>query len=638
MGSAMNLDDVTGVEETAEHFVVSHAKRGSFRLMKSAIPSDVADSIRSVAKGKAAAREAIANMPGPDGVTHAATGALVPTYEEQRGLPPKPPPYDPDSDPATFAALDGPAPLFDAQIPIPPTVHVNGSAGGAPGGGPITPGMIGGALDAVGSFLGNGLAAQEAFYAPAPEVPLVSDVPPAWPGPATLIGGNTTAVPVPAPVAAPEVAPAPAAAAAPRPSRDAGVPRAPSLDVAPFDTTKIDNAQRLQQQAIVDNGRAAHNLALEQKALQDETNVEMSRIAKDYNTKIGENQRRLQGLADDLASKPIQRQEMGWGATLAVALGAAGSSLTGGPNFALQIVNKRIDDDMAVQMAARNEKKNLVNFYQQQGQSLENSYRLAKADKLAEVAGQMQSAALQAGSQQAIAQAKAASGKLLEDAFRLTQEAYLSDFKAKTAPIAFRSELRGQQLGQQRAIAEIRLLEAQARLAPQKASSDAELARLKLENERADLANKQREGVVRTPQFVRGPNGVMRGADGAPIYKMVERQTVDRRDTESAKDIQNRMQGLEAVRQYRDLVRQDPSTFSPSDNKAFAAKRTALVNAIKAGAQGMSSDNDMQILLDGLPDNTVWGRVATDRATASLDALDDMFMGEIDTIGKSRLR
>lgn len=457
-GPDLDLDGIEDMTEESDHFIATHPDHGTFRVEKSDMTAEDADTARSIMKGLAAAREAIASEDA-QGVRHAAGGDVVPGDGG-----------DSIYDAATEQDLLDPnrqttaSPFYQGAAP-PPVDAVRAEQAAA---GPHP-------LDALGaayrSFVGH--PAVDKNYTPEAAAPTFDPhnppaltagaqgaVPPALPG--AMATNAFTGKPIPpVPTTQPIVdtsAQYPegregnalgdaylaqhgieSPGVAPTASAEPPVPEIPTLDK--FDASQIQNGIALEQQGITDRANEQSRLAKENAAIQDQTNGHLADMAARYKADHDETIARQQAAFDDLSKSPLKKLDTGFRGAIAVALGAFGAGLTGGPNYALQIINKRIDDDMKLQMARRNEKQNAINFYREKGFSLDGAYRLARADKTAELAGHLNAAAFASGSPQAIAGAKIASGQLMQKTASTTAEAYLSELRAQTAPIVMKSQL-----------------------------------------------------------------------------------------------------------------------------------------------------------------------------------------------------
>ncbi len=121
------------------------------------------------------------------------------------------------------------------------------------------------------------------------------------------------------------------------------------------------------------------------------------------------------------------------GAALAVGLGAFGAGLSGGPNYALQIVNKSIDDDLAAQkenMAKKERtaagKKQVANEMFQQHREKLGDDRLYRIQALQDYRQQLQDMAAKTTDPQAKAKAQMVDATVAKQQADITKE-YATD-------------------------------------------------------------------------------------------------------------------------------------------------------------------------------------------------------------------
>lgn len=589
MADPMNLEHVRAIEEHPTHFVVDHEIRGRFRLAKSALPDDVAESIRSVAKGKAAAAQALANQPEVDGVTRAAFGdagadSIIPVPEQM------------EEQPASLPTPWGDMPIESLQ-PQPPQ--------------PLPEGY-----EQVDGPVGTWLQ-RNASYQP-PAAPVVPEPIQSRPEPATP--GVPTQSVAQAEVPQAQVTPAAIAPsrAAPRLS-GAARPSADALPAVPGDTfdgsddaKKLNRATQDHRDAIKETGRIAQHLALEQKRAQDDANQVMGGLADDHNKSIAANEKRLQGIADDIARNPLRKQDVGLSGVIGMALGAFGASLAGTPNFAMQIVNKRIDDDLAIQKANRSDKYSQIAFYQQKGLSLDNAYKMAKADALAKAAGQMQSAALQAGSDQAVQTANAASAELMTQSVKMMQEAHINDFRIKTAPFVLAHETHSRDLNDQMVIAHKNLLEANAQAKRAKVSAGAS---------QQQLENNYLSGVP-IPIVHRGALSPHARDAGVQIAGQLYAAHDKDAATKARTAVSAASEMKAEIQKMRDFRANNGRAFTPGDSATSAELQRFTQLAIKSAGELGTLDSGSQAFMDAMVKDP--GSIFTSDATinAGLDALD----------------
>jgi hypothetical protein len=514
---AMKLDDVRSIEESDTHFLVDHLKRGRFRIAKAALDEEVAASMRSIAKGKAAAAEALANEPGPDGVTRAAAGAVVDpnadlrahiaALEEQDAAkraedaaaqasldasmvppvldpgveelidPTRPStaaPFTPDptrtpTDAQQARALDAQqARAFDAEIGYLPELgrfvgrHVAAEVAGIPSmvapflsdaelaraGGLRIRDTANGALDALGTF-------GDRFKAAFPI--------------GEALGGSSQTVPVPAgvmPGAAlgEEVAPlAVAPTPAPQPVTPALTPRraggaaigarsgAETGAVAgahadPGQPTPGDQYLELLQQGLAEEQRAKIALNNAKLRLVEQRDIEIAAKVQPILEEAERAKADAEAQRKWLAENPVSPSGPGSLGVIGMALGAFGSALTGAPNFAMLIVQKRIADDVEAQRFNRGQRENLLESYMKKGLALEDAKKATAAAVTAKYAGQLEAAALQTGNDMIIAQTKQMTAKMMVEAMKSIDDVAISHARALTEPALRRYQIENERL------------------------------------------------------------------------------------------------------------------------------------------------------------------------------------------------
>lgn len=132
---------------------------------------------------------------------------------------------------------------------------------------------------------------------------------------------------------------------------------------------------------------------------------------------------KVQDLIDDYKNFKVDPNRANSGAegalnTLGVALGAFGASLSKSPNYALEIVNRKIDQDIAAQekeadskLRTINMRQNAVAFFRQQGMDARQSYLAAKQVALEDMQNKVQQLAAKYGTDVA----KASSDKVVAE-------------------------------------------------------------------------------------------------------------------------------------------------------------------------------------------------------------------------------
>lgn len=422
----MDLDQVKSIDEAGDHFVVHHEDR-SFRLSKSSLPADVQESIRSVAKGKAAAVKAIANMPGADGVIRAEDGVEVESPTEAAlkaianiqatGYGTNPPPGVPgvlpggDIDPNKLGHMFGMGPGDPAPGDPPPT-PVRADLGAVPPkdiGPDPAPGSY---LDLLPNIAPISTTGGPGISPVKPEpvaavVPLGEDV---VRGPAynTNAGYVATAGAPGTPGWKPGTNPVTGSSASASASMGGDAPpKIPGMGVLPkvettapeVDTKEFDEGLAAHQASIQHEADLNSALSADQTTVQEDLLAKRDAITKDFLKKKNDNQGIVDSLARELADPNSSKintgrvfHDLSTGnkilAGLSILAGAAGAGMAHSANYAGDYVDKVINDDVEAQKHARGRKETLLGHYVQQGHDLESAENLAKADAYTYAAAQ----------------------------------------------------------------------------------------------------------------------------------------------------------------------------------------------------------------------------------------------------------
>jgi len=116
------------------------------------------------------------------------------------------------------------------------------------------------------------------------------------------------------------------------------------------------------------------------------------------------------------------------GAGIGIILSGIGQSMGGGPNLALQQIDRTIDRDIDAQKTNLENQRSLLSHYLQQGRDMVAAHQLAKADLKDMLAAQMMRVSAQFGGQEAAARAQLVSGQLRSDAAMKRSEILTRDF------------------------------------------------------------------------------------------------------------------------------------------------------------------------------------------------------------------
>lgn len=147
------------------------------------------------------------------------------------------------------------------------------------------------------------------------------------------------------------------------------------------------------RQASLQEKQAADVMGLQQHAEQ----IRQQESAK-WEQRLNDNQARADKLQQDIASGSVdpshwwKSRSLGGSiaAGISLVLGGIGQAFGGGPNQALEVINKHIERDIDSQKTELGKKQNLLTHYIQQGHDLQSARQLAIADSKDALAGQLQ--------------------------------------------------------------------------------------------------------------------------------------------------------------------------------------------------------------------------------------------------------
>lgn len=270
-----------------------------------------------------------------------------------------------------------------------------------------------------------------------------------------------------------EVAAAPAPSAAP--GRPEGAPLTPAAPAAglPSGTVPglqkgLDEATRAQQAAEAAKAKNVAALAQEQADIQAKQAAELAALQKGWQQRFEANQARVEKAQQDIASGKIDPNHF-WetrttgqrvAGILGLVLGGFYSGYTGRENPAEKLLNQAIDRDIDAQKANLGKKQTELNFYMQQGHTIQEATQLAKADALQRTAAQLQLAATQHAGPEAMAAAQEASAKLSQQGLLLKQKAFEDGLGNQVRQVQLRQALEAQQQARQAAGVQGQVVEA----------------------------------------------------------------------------------------------------------------------------------------------------------------------------------
>lgn len=211
-----------------------------------------------------------------------------------------------------------------------------------------------------------------------------------------------------------------------------------------------DQGVELQQRATRASADITADLALKEQGILDEL---VARSRADANFRQHEQDYRdwmmtktineTQRLSDEIKNSQIVSQKPGTQDILAAIIGGIGSALTGGPNVAVDIINRRIDRDIALQREALGRKKdaldmqnNIYGMYLKKFGQEDQAMDAARVAYLDTVNQQIRAAAAGFKAPQVVAAAEAAVGALEAEKQKTMIELGLKAAKgAKPPPI-----------------------------------------------------------------------------------------------------------------------------------------------------------------------------------------------------------
>lgn len=266
--------------------------------------------------------------------------------------------------------------------------------------------------------------------------------------------------PAPAPVPAPAVA-APAQAAPPPLPTDVQVmePRLPLPAPAPIALGTgapgitmpgappgFDAASRQIQEGTQAEGVAAQQQAKQQAQALEEQEKARAAFEAEHSRRMAAHQAETAKLQSDIATSKIDPNHL-WatrstaqkaGGIIGIILSGIGQGLAGGPNMALQVLDKAIDQDLDAQKMNLDTKKGLLAQYIAQGREMGDAHQLAKATMQEAFAAQLQKAAAQSAGPMIQAQTQKLAGELGQKSLQMKSQLELAsmDREIKMAELA----------------------------------------------------------------------------------------------------------------------------------------------------------------------------------------------------------
>lgn len=164
--------------------------------------------------------------------------------------------------------------------------------------------------------------------------------------------------------------------------------------------------------------------------LQDRHVLELQDLQAQHEARAIQHQQQVEEVVQGILSDRIDPNRI-WNnasvgakvtAGIGILLSGIGQGLAGGPNLALQQINRIIDLDLEAQRENLGTKKGILAHYLQQGRDIATAYQMAKADLADVYAAQTLRVAGQFGGQEALARAQLAAGEMRQGAAIKRQE------------------------------------------------------------------------------------------------------------------------------------------------------------------------------------------------------------------------
>jgi hypothetical protein len=393
------------IREDGDRFVVDGG-RGEFTVAKSGLSAMKREAWTKMCKG--------GEVPTPKGMAEGGeieeeipviTGdpevdrLIVSRAAAVESAPPAPPAVEPEAIPSVPAAPPGP--VMDVRTGRPITI--------AP-------------------------AAVPAAFTPPTDAPWpsVSEAVPPIPSHGPVAEAAPEVAPVASHAPAPEVQAAPEPAPVPAPAPAATATTIPGISLPGIPPVQGEVAGGRAQQAA--------GLAAQAEATQRESEAQAQILAqaeqrraaaqKDYETRLSALQSKGDALYQNILDKKVDPRRL-WGemgaarkvtASIGMILGGLGAGLTGGKNYAVEIIDRAIQRDIDAQKTEIEKGQNLLAHNLRQTDDLRLAHQLTRADLLDASAAQIQRAAASFAGDKAKAAAEAAIGNLRAEAAKERQQ------------------------------------------------------------------------------------------------------------------------------------------------------------------------------------------------------------------------
>jgi hypothetical protein len=198
--------------------------------------------------------------------------------------------------------------------------------------------------------------------------------------------------------------------------------------------------------------QAAERNAMAAQAAQNMYAIKSQEISNRFQTNMAAHQAHSQKIADEVEKGDVDPNRW-WGsrttgskmlACIGMVLGGLASK--GGENAAYKIIQDQIDRDLKLQQDQLGRKQNLLSRYLEMGHSMEDSYKLARADATDLLAAQMQSIAAKSSSDQVQANASTEAGKLKMLAAQYRQQAETHSMQMQHSSLELQMQRMGMEL------------------------------------------------------------------------------------------------------------------------------------------------------------------------------------------------
>jgi hypothetical protein len=241
-----------------------------------------------------------------------------------------------------------------------------------------------------------------------------------------------------------QVAPPPAA-----PPQQQQAFQMPALPGVPSQVGELNRGieeQRAALQKQAETEAAKQSVLLE---LADRQTRELSSLELGHREAMVNHQRRADDLFNATLSAKIDPNRI-WAnadlgqrmtAGIAIILSGIGQGLGGGPNLALQQIDRMVDLDVDAQKTNLAKQQTLLSHYLQQGRDMLSAHQLAKADLKDMYAGELMRVAAQFGGQEAAARAQLAVGELRTTAAGLRSNMLTQDYQRQLQRAQMQQEI-----------------------------------------------------------------------------------------------------------------------------------------------------------------------------------------------------